>query len=101
MDADVFLMHLLIIKILICTYASLFLSLLDMPKRYVSLSLGCQYFLIFLCTWSPRGEWPLSPLGNSLLLKSELYLYRIAGFTFPDTPTNLFPLNLFKGWPKS
>ena len=28
------------------------------------------------------------------------FLYRIAGFTFPDAPTDSFPLNLFRGWPK-
>ena len=83
MDAYVFLMHLLIIKILIYTYTSLFLSLLDTPRHYVSPSLGCQYFLIFLCTWSPGGEWPLSPLGNSLLLRSELVPIQDCQVYFP------------------
>ena len=28
--------------------------------------------ILLLCTWSFGGEWPLSPLGNNLLLRSEL-----------------------------
>ena len=35
------------------------------------LSLSLTYKLNF-CTWFSGGEWPLSPLGNSLLLKTEL-----------------------------
>ena len=77
------------------------LSLLDTLRHYVSSSVGCLYFLIFLCTWFPGGEWPLSSLGNSLFSGLSSFLYRIVGFTFPDAPTDLFTLNLFRGWPKS
>ena len=50
-----------------------------------------------ICTWFPRGEWPLSPLDNSLFLETELIPNMIAKFTFLDSHTSLFPLNLIKG----
>ena len=73
-------------------FFSSLLSLLDTPKRYVSPSLGCLYFLIFLCTWSSGGEWPLSPLGNSLLLRSELVPIQDCGVYFPRRSYRLIPL---------
>ena len=78
-----------------------FLYLLDTSRHYVSPSLGCQYFLIFLCTWPPRGEWSLSPLGDNLLFRSELVPILSDGFTFPNPHTGLFALKSFMGWPKS
>ena len=46
----------------------LILDFMQVHLTFISLSL--TYILIF-CTWSPRGEWPLSSLGNSLLLRSK------------------------------
>ena len=44
-----------------------------------SLGYGCHVTFIYsfacillLCAWSPGGEWPLSPLGNSLFLRPKL-----------------------------
>ena len=154
------------------TFMLLLLSLLDTPRRYISLSLrcllvsaveryvslflGCRFvsaleyyalpsssavflnFLYFLClehlsiTYRrPQGVYTslhlsvtyrhpqvhphthlslvLGPLEvNGLFYlwvidffsRPSSFLYRIAWFTFPDAPTDLFPLNLFRGWPK-
>ena len=49
------------------------MDILDLCKctwlSFLFFSLTC--FSLF-CTWSLGGEWPLSPLGNNLLLRSEL-----------------------------
>ena len=65
-------------------------------------SLGCGCHLTFissftcillLCTWSPRGEWPLSPLGNSLLLRSGLIPIHEWWVYFPRLSYQSIPLN--------
>ena len=38
-------------------------------------------------------------LEKQTILRTESFLYRIVEFAFPEFPTNLFPLTLFRGWP--
>ena len=77
-----------------------FFTFLNTPRHYVLPSLGCLYLLSFLYTWSTGGEWPLSPLGNSLLFRTELLRIQDCRVYFPDSPTDLFALDLFRSWPK-
>ena len=72
------------------------LSLLDTPRHYVLSSLGCLYFLIFLCTWSLGGEWPLSPLDNSLLFKTELVPIKDCRVYFPRHSYQLIVIHKLK-----
>ena len=70
MNATRFLM-----QVLMSLFNFLFFANLDVTYRhpygafftYLSLT-----FILLFYTWSRGGEWPLSPLGNSLLLRSEL-----------------------------
>ena len=78
-----------------------FFSLLNTPRRYISSSLECLYFLIFLYTWSPRGQWPLSPLDDSLLLRSKLVPIRERRVYFLRPSYWSIPLKFGRGWPKS
>ena len=73
------------------------LSLLDTLRRYVSSSLGCLYFLIFPCTWSPRSELPLSPLDNSLLFKTELIPIQDCRVYFSQRSHRRIPLKSVQG----
>ena len=50
-------------------YADAHTWLMKVHLTFLSLSLTCN--LIFY-TWSPWGEWPLSPPSNSLLLRTKL-----------------------------
>ena len=77
----------------------IFFSLLNKPRRYISPFLGCL-LLSFIHTWSPWSIWPYSSLVIVCFSGSSSFLYKIAEFIFPDSLTNLFPLNLFRGWPK-
>ena len=45
---------------------------LDLTWLISFFNLQLDLVLLFFCTWSLGSKWPLSPLGNSLLLKSEL-----------------------------
>ena len=56
-------------KLLKYAYASVPHWLMQVHLTFLSLSL--TWNLIFY-TWSPRDEWPLLPLGNSLLLRTKL-----------------------------
>ena len=73
------------------------LSLLDIPRHYVSPSLRCLSFFIFLCIWSLGGEWPLTPLGNNLLLRSELVPMQDCRIYFPWRSYLLIPLKSVQG----
>ena len=57
-------------------------TLFNIHRRYVLPSLGCL-LLSFIRTWSPRGKWPLSPLDNSLLFKTEFVPIRDCRVYFP------------------
>ena len=60
------------------------------------LSLTCNLILLF-CTLSPEGEWPLSPLGNSLLFWSELVPIHEWRVYFPWPSHRSIPLKSGQG----
>ena len=51
----------------VCTWALRIVVL--KVQSFLSLSLTCS---LDICIWSSRGEWSLSPLGDSLLFRSKL-----------------------------
>ena len=57
------------------------------------------YHKLFV-TWSPRSSWPFNSWVIVCFLGSSLFLYRNVRFTFPDLPSDLFPLTLIRGYPK-
>ena len=61
---------------------------------FLSLSLTCN---LNFCTWSSGGEWPLSPLGNSLLLKTELIPIHDLQVYFPRLSHLHIPLKSIQG----
>ena len=62
-----------------------------------------HYFtcILLLCTWSPEVNCLSNPWVIVCFSSPSLYLYISDEFTFPNSHTCLFPLNLVKGWPKS
>ena len=47
-------------------YTWLYASAFDFTYLFLSIT-----WILLFCTWSPGGEWPLSFLGDSLLLRFE------------------------------
>ena len=89
------------------------LSLLGTLRHYVSPSLGCVYryaleryvlpsssappYSSFSRTWSSGGKWPLSPLGNSFLFKTELVPIQDCLVYFPQCSYRLILVKFVHG----
>ena len=75
-------------------YADAHTWLMQVHLTFLSLSLTCN---LNFCSWSFGGEWPLSPLGNSLLLRTELVPIHECWVYFPRPSHWPIPLKSGQG----